>query len=202
MLALNVATRPWKTVKLLPTWDVLHWTCIPNYFVKCATYQLQVSLLCHLRIRQPPSNETCIQSASAPANEPPVNTTPFVGPIVGSVAGACALIIAALMWYRRRKQRRLPKLASNLEKPQLHSDCIPRPEPSELDNTAISELPTADPELLGTELFHELPDQTYNRDEEEEPSNVDESQSGGNGGDRLDTPKASGTSKGRGNEGP
>lgn len=61
------------------------------------------------------------------------------------------------------------KLETSFEKPQLHSDCIPRPNPCELDNTEIFELPTADPELLGIELFHELPDQRYSHDEGEEP---------------------------------
>ena len=43
------------------------------------------------------------------------------------------------------------------EKPELAADHIPR-QIGELDSSAIVELPVPDPELAGTEQFHQLDD--------------------------------------------
>ncbi|KAF7536429.1 hypothetical protein G7054_g4578 [Neopestalotiopsis clavispora] len=84
----------------------------------------------------------------------------MAGPVVGSIAGVLVLAIGAFLWYRRRMARRKPISEEHMDKPQLHSDCVPRPLPDELDagmrhelpgdeardqKVAMSELPTKDP---------------------------------------------------------
>lgn len=58
------------------------------------------------------------------------------GPVVGSIAGIVVIIIVAL-YIRRRKKRSAQASDSGppdmLDKPQLHSDCVPRTKPTELD---------------------------------------------------------------------
>ncbi|KAI1079530.1 hypothetical protein F5B20DRAFT_167600 [Whalleya microplaca] len=57
-----------------------------------------------------------------------------------------------------RIRQQISKSLHNYEKPQLHSDCVPRPNPHELGNTEVAELPAPVPELRGTEVFPELSD--------------------------------------------
>ncbi|KAI8655030.1 hypothetical protein NCS57_01250600 [Fusarium keratoplasticum] len=66
----------------------------------------------------------------------------IAGPIVGSVVAVLILAGVGLWWYRRRK--RTPKPPSSpqdiqesvhFDKPQLHSECIPRPSPGQVVTT-------------------------------------------------------------------
>ncbi|KAI8656755.1 hypothetical protein NCS56_01280400 [Fusarium sp. Ph1] len=67
------------------------------------------------------------------------NQTWIAGPIVGSVVAVLILAGVGFWWYRRRK--RTPKPPSSpqdnqesvqFDKPQLHSECIPRPSPGQV----------------------------------------------------------------------
>ncbi|KAH7246849.1 hypothetical protein B0J15DRAFT_597004 [Fusarium solani] len=66
----------------------------------------------------------------------------IAGPVVGSVVVVLALVGVGIWWYRRRK--RTPKPPSSpqdnqesvhFDKPQLHSECIPRPSPGQVVTT-------------------------------------------------------------------
>ncbi|KAF4462170.1 hypothetical protein FALBO_11015 [Fusarium albosuccineum] len=80
------------------------------------------------RIEQPTSSSV---SESTDTGGSGRNPAWIAGPIVPSVVIAIALIGAGFWWHRRRK--RTPKPPSSTEglaqsdKPQLHSECIPRP---------------------------------------------------------------------------
>ncbi|KAI0965152.1 hypothetical protein F4678DRAFT_453613 [Xylaria arbuscula] len=81
----------------------------------------------------------------------------IAGAVLGSIAGILLLFVTpGLLWYyRRRRRRREHEQQGSFEKPQLHSDCIPR---GELDGTQISELEAPAAELKGTEQLPELAD--------------------------------------------
>lgn len=99
-----------------------------------------------------------------------LSSASIAGVVVGSVVATIIIVTVSLLWYRRRRKRLIASKADKdvlFEKPQLHSDCLPRPDPSELGNTEIVELPTRDPELVGTEVFHELSTERFDRNEED-----------------------------------
>ncbi|TVY83841.1 hypothetical protein LSUE1_G001618 [Lachnellula suecica] len=118
-----------------------------------------------------PTNTPTITSLSTPS--PPLNKSWIVGPVAGSVLGIITVFV--VIFFTRRKQRREEwelggatptkeftqdfsreedeesTSSRGREKPQLHSECIPR---KELDNTELVppvELPALEP--VGMELL-------------------------------------------------
>ncbi|KAK8072489.1 hypothetical protein PG996_005837 [Apiospora saccharicola] len=94
----------------------------------------------------------------------------IAGTVIGSLAGM-AFIIATLIFLlqQRRKATRARAWANEaMDKPQLHSDCLPRPLPNELENSE-SRPPVELPEPLAVDSAaeggpHELPDPRNPRD--------------------------------------
>ncbi|KAI0533291.1 hypothetical protein GGR58DRAFT_487238 [Xylaria digitata] len=113
--------------------------------------------------QRPSFSPTLPSSASYPTtNTPSLNSSShaqsqawIAGVAVGSIAGVILVVVLpGFLWYchRRRQRHELP---DPFEKPQLHSDCIPR---QELEGTQISELEALVAELEGTKQLPELPD--------------------------------------------
>lgn len=74
------------------------------------------------------------------------------GPVVGSVAAVCILGLVVVWYYKRHKK---PKNTANSQpgndaenKPQLHSDCIPKRLPAEVETTERYELFAESPGLF------------------------------------------------------
>lgn len=65
----------------------------------------------------------------------------IAGPIVGSIAGVAILALLAYLVYRRRSARGHTAAVDYTDKPQLHSDCVQKSHPSELDTGMMHELP-------------------------------------------------------------
>lgn len=97
----------------------------------------------------------------------------MAGPIVGSVAGVAILALMAFFLYRRRRISKRKGLSNEyMDKPQLHSDCVPRAPPEELDAGMRHELPGDEPRdenAMVTELPGKDPpkilDKTHGRSE-------------------------------------
>lgn len=127
-------------------------------------------------------NATKTESNLIPSAEPTINTNAnsenkawIAGPIAGSISGAAVLVLVALLLFYRRRRRhttRKPPSDGYTDKPQLHSDCVPRAPPDELDAGMRHELPGDEPrdenasvtELPGKDPFKIL-DKTYGRSE-------------------------------------
>ncbi|ETS79704.1 hypothetical protein PFICI_09557 [Pestalotiopsis fici W106-1] len=80
----------------------------------------------------------------------------MAGPIVGSVSGIAIIALIIFLLYRRRTAKRTPHSDDFADKPQLHSDCVPRPLPEELDAGMRHELPGDEPRDQNA-LINELP---------------------------------------------
>ncbi|KAI0913144.1 hypothetical protein F4823DRAFT_107689 [Ustulina deusta] len=114
------------------------------------------------------SSKTSLSPSTSPTNSPSEGSDSssrgpawVAGPAVGSIAGILLLVILpGFLWYRHRK--RLSGFHDPYEKPQLHSDCIPR---QEIEDTQVCELEVPPAELKGTEQLPELAD-TSNRQSE------------------------------------
>ncbi|KAK8072488.1 hypothetical protein PG996_005836 [Apiospora saccharicola] len=82
------------------------------------------------------------------------------GPAVGSVAGVAFILVAAMLLFQKKKKktRELQGGGNDPEdKPQLHSDCIPKSELENIEKRAPVELPET--YTIGvTNEVHELPD--------------------------------------------
>ncbi|KAI1419211.1 hypothetical protein F5Y12DRAFT_779086 [Xylaria sp. FL1777] len=79
----------------------------------------------------------------------------IAGAAVGSIAGALLVVILpGLLWYYHGRRQMRREINDPFEKPQLHSDCIPR---QELEGAQLSELEAPVAELEGTEQLLELP---------------------------------------------
>ncbi|KAK8074776.1 hypothetical protein PG997_009439, partial [Apiospora hydei] len=83
----------------------------------------------------------------------------IAGPVLGSLAGAALLLTTAILLSRRRRKANGRHDGGNdaADKPQLHSDCIPTPLPTELDDSETRP-PVELPETRVTGGHHELPD--------------------------------------------
>ncbi|KAK7914745.1 hypothetical protein PG985_012448 [Apiospora marii] len=102
------------------------------------------------------------------------------GPVVGSVAGvALILAVVIILIRRKRKARKSQPWGDTGDKPQLHSDCIPKPELESSEKKAPVESPV--PNVAGTAGGpHELPD-TRHPVELEVPMSTSEAPSGEHG---------------------
>lgn len=75
--------------------------------------------------------------------------------MVGSVVGVALLALIIILFYRRRRTRGHRTTHDYTDKPQLHSDLLKSPQPSELDTGIRHELPGSEFEhknLLMTQL--------------------------------------------------
>lgn len=82
----------------------------------------------------------------APTESPKADDEPsrawMAGPVAGSVAGV--VLVALVFWFASCRRQRARLAARNgdapLEKPQLHSDCVPKPMPPEVEANERYEL--------------------------------------------------------------
>lgn len=124
------------------------------------------------------TNTNLIPSAepTSDANSNSENKAWIAGPIAGSISGVAILVLVAFLLFRRRRRRRNamrnPTSDGYTDKPQLHSDCVPRAPPDELDAGMRHELPGDEPRdknAMVTELPGKDPpkvlDKTYGRSE-------------------------------------
>lgn len=124
------------------------------------------------------TNTNLIPSAepTTDINSNPENKAWIAGPIAGSISGVTILVLVAFLLFCRRRRRRnamkKPSSDEYTDKPQLHSDCVPRAPPDELDAGMRHELPGDEPRdenAMVTELPgkdpHKVLDKTYGRSE-------------------------------------
>ncbi|KAK7962274.1 uncharacterized protein PG986_003099 [Apiospora aurea] len=104
---------------------------------------------------------TSSPSTTAPNNETNGhrNQAWTAGPVLGSLAGAALILTTAILLSRRRRKANGQHDwgSDAADKPQLHSDCIPKPLPTELDDSEMRP-PIELPETRVTGGLHELPD--------------------------------------------
>ncbi|KAK8074777.1 hypothetical protein PG997_009440 [Apiospora hydei] len=105
------------------------------------------------------------------------------GPVIGSVAGVALIVAMAIFLLRRGKKARARANDEHGDKPQLHSDCVPKPELENSEKKAPVELPETDT-VGATNELHELPG-IRNPAELEAPNTTAQEQSG-----QLDTAAA------------
>lgn len=89
---------------------------------------------------EPPS-ELSTASDAETTSEPASNKAWVAGPVAGGIVVA-ATSIGVFLFLRRRTKRRALAIANvpdHFEKPQLHSDHLPRPKPPELEATEWQE---------------------------------------------------------------
>ncbi|KAK8122418.1 hypothetical protein PG984_011088 [Apiospora sp. TS-2023a] len=87
----------------------------------------------------------------------------IAAPVIGSLAGIALVVATVLLLFRRRKKSR-DWGNDVLDKPQLHSDCIPRALPYELENNEKRtpvELPNTPHLFKAADGLHEPPDPRY-----------------------------------------
>ncbi|KAI0140229.1 hypothetical protein BJ166DRAFT_113068 [Pestalotiopsis sp. NC0098] len=94
------------------------------------------------------------ESTATPESNSSIRTW-IAGPIVGSIVGVALLAFIMFLFYRRRNSRRHRTTDDYIDKPQLHSELLKSPQPSELDTGMRHELPGSEFEhknLLMTQL--------------------------------------------------